>query len=78
MALRWRCLNYLPKAKASGESRAKMRIAFIYLLLLSISFFILLTVFAPFFARSMGDPQLVSLLRAGAYIVLLMPASGRS
>ncbi|QUW20695.1 polysaccharide biosynthesis protein [Sporosarcina sp. Marseille-Q4063] len=64
----------LAESKSYGQSRAKMRIAFIYLLLLSISFFILLTVFAPFFARSMGDPGLVSLLRAGAYIVLLMPA----
>lgn len=57
-----------------GAAKAAMRIAFIYLLMLSLSFFIILTVFAPFFARSMGDPQLVSLLRAGAYIVLFMPA----
>jgi O-antigen/teichoic acid export membrane protein len=64
----------LAESKSYGQSRAKMRIAFTYLLLLSISFFILLTAFAPFFARSMGDPRLVTLLRAGAYIVLLMPA----
>ncbi|WP_172373671.1 putative polysaccharide biosynthesis protein [Sporosarcina jiandibaonis] len=64
----------LAESDSRGQARAMMRIAFIYLLLLSLSFFIVLTVFAPFFARSMGDPELVSLLRAGAFIVLLMPA----
>jgi len=64
----------LAGSTSRGEARAMMRIAFTYLILLSLSFFIILTVFAPFFARSMGDPQLVPLLRAGAYIVLFMPA----
>lgn len=64
----------LAGSRSRGESKAMMRVAFIYLLLLSIAFFFILMYFAPFFARSMGDPQLVSLLRAGAYIVLLMPA----
>lgn len=58
----------------SSEAKAMMRVAFTYLLLLSLTFFVLLTVFAPFFARLMGDPGLAPLLRAGAYIVLIMPA----
>ena len=57
-----------------GEAKAVMRVAFTYLLILSLSFFVILTIFAPFFARSMGDPDLAPLLRAGAYIVLVMPA----
>ena len=64
----------LAGSKSPGAAKAMMRVAFIYLIFLSLSFFILLTTFAPFFARSMGDPQLVPLLRAGAYIVLFMPA----
>lgn len=64
----------LAGSKSRGESRAMMRIAFIYLLFLSLAFFILLMRFAPFFAQAMGDPQLTSLLHAGAYIVLFMPA----
>lgn len=64
----------LAGSESRGEGKAMMRVAFTYLVFLSVSFFIILTMFAPFFARSMGDPQLVSLLRAGAYIVLLMPA----
>ena len=64
----------LAGSKSPGESKAMMRVAFIYLLFLSLTFFIILMRFAPFFANAMGDPELVSLLRAGAYIVLLMPA----
>ena len=64
----------LAGSRSPGEAKAMMRVAFIYLVLLSLSFFVILTLFAPFFARSMGDPYLVSLLRAGAYIVLFMPA----
>jgi len=64
----------LAGSTSRGEAKAMMRVAFTYLLLLSAAFFILLTIFAPFFARSMGDAELVPLLRAGAYIVLLMPA----
>lgn len=63
----------LAGSTSRGEEKALLRVAFTYLVGLSVSFFILLMVFAPFFARSMGDPELVSLLRAGAYIVLLMP-----
>lgn len=63
----------LAGSKSPGESKGMMRVAFIYLLLLSLTFFIILMRFAPFFANTMGDPELVSLLRAGAYIVLLMP-----
>lgn len=58
----------------AGEAKAMMRVAFLYLLILSLLFFVVLTVFAPFFARLMGDPSLAPLLRAGAYIVLVMPA----
>ena len=64
----------LAGSKSRGEARAMMRVAFIYLVFLSLSFFVSTNTFAPFFARSMGDPYLVSLLRAGAYIVLFMPA----
>lgn len=64
----------LAGSASRGEAKAMMRVAFTYLIILSLSFFVILTIFAPFFARSMGDPELVSLLRAGAYIVLLMPA----
>ena len=63
----------LAGSTSRGEAKALMRVAFTYLVGLSVSFFTLLMVFAPFFARSMGDPELVTLLRAGAYIVLLMP-----
>ncbi len=64
----------LASSRGRGEAKAMMRVALTYLVVLSASFFVILMVFAPFFARSMGDPALVSLLRAGAYIVLLMPA----
>lgn len=63
----------LAGSTSPGESKAVKRIAFMYLSVLSVSFFILLMVFAPTFAHAMGDPELVSLLRAGAYIVLVMP-----
>lgn len=63
----------LAGSRNPGEARAMRRVAFVYLVLLSVLFFIMLTVFAPFFAHSMGDPYLAPLLRAGAYIVLLMP-----
>lgn len=63
----------LAGSAGKGESKSIMRIALSYLTGLSLSFFTILMVFAPFFANAMGDPQLVSLLRAGAYIVLVMP-----
>ncbi|MGN7388855.1 putative polysaccharide biosynthesis protein [Sporosarcina sp. SAFN-015] len=63
----------LAGSTSSGESRAIKRVAFLYLAGLSLSFFVILMTFAPFFAQAMGDPGLVSLLRAGAYIVLVMP-----
>ncbi|MFJ7936814.1 oligosaccharide flippase family protein [Sporosarcina sp. NPDC096371] len=64
----------LAGSTSRGEAKAMMRVAFTYLLVLSVMFFVILTVFAPHFARAMGDPELVILLRAGAYIVLVMPA----
>ncbi|MGG0669082.1 polysaccharide biosynthesis protein [Lederbergia citrisecunda] len=63
----------LAGSASNGEAKAIKRVAFLYLAGLSISFFIILMTFAPFFAQAMGDPELVSLLRAGAYIVLVMP-----
>ena len=64
----------LAGSSKNGEAKALKRVAFTYLLILSLVFFVLLTVFAPLFARLMGDPDLARLLRAGAYIVLVMPA----
>ena len=64
----------LASSQSRGEAKAMLRVAFTYLVVLSGLFFIILMVFAPFFARAMGDPELVSLIRAGAYIVLIMPA----
>lgn len=64
----------LAESKKPGESRAIKRIAFWYLSVISIVLFMILMIFAPFFAAAMGDDQLASLLRAGAYIVLVMPA----
>lgn len=63
----------LASSRSDGYAKAVMRIAFFYLLFLSLVFFILLRGFAPFFAEAMGDPQLGSLLRVSAYIVLIMP-----
>lgn len=60
-------------ARSQGQAKAIMQIAFVYLLILSVVFFGILRVFAPFFAEAMGDPQLVSLLKVSAYIVLIMP-----
>lgn len=57
----------------SGQRRAMIRIAFVYLLILSVLFFVFLTTFASSLANAMGDPQLVGLVRAGAYIVIIMP-----
>lgn len=64
----------LAESRSEGEAKALRHVAFTYLAVLSLAFFLILMVFAPFFARSMGDPALVSLLRAGAFIVLAMPA----
>ncbi|MEK3936394.1 polysaccharide biosynthesis protein [Sporosarcina sp. FSL W7-1349] len=64
----------LAASESRDEKNATRRIAFFYLALVSLVFFIGLTVLAPFFARSMGDMELAPLLRTGAYIVLVMPA----
>lgn len=64
----------LASCKSRAEENAIRRVAFFYLTLLSLLFFTLLTILAPFFAVSMGDADLAPLLRAGAYIVLVMPA----
>lgn len=56
-----------------GQAKKIMQIAFVYLFILSLTFFGILRGFAPFFANAMGDPELVALLRVSAYIVLIMP-----
>ena len=48
----------LAGSTSEGEAKAIKRVAFLYLAGLSISFFIILMTFAPFFAQSMGDPEL--------------------
>lgn len=63
----------LARYEHEGQRRAMMRIAFIYLFLLSSLFFVLLTFFSAPLANAMGDPQLVGLVRTGAYIVMIMP-----
>lgn len=63
----------LASSQSDGEAKAVIRITFVYLLGLSIAFFLALRGFAPFFAKTMGDPQLVALVKVSAYIVLLMP-----
>ncbi|TQR04215.1 putative polysaccharide biosynthesis protein [Psychrobacillus soli] len=62
--------------KASGKEYAipqVRRIAFFYIGILSILFFIVLYFGASFFAEAMGDANLAYLLKAGSYVILLMP-----
>ncbi|WP_144513540.1 polysaccharide biosynthesis protein [Bacillus sp. FJAT-22090] len=62
--------------KASGKEYVipqVRKIAFIYIAILSILFFILLFFGSGFLAEAMGDPNLARLLRAGSYVILLMP-----
>lgn len=47
----------LASSRSPGQAKTMMRIAFVYLLLLSLTFFGVLTGFAPFFAEAMGDPS---------------------
>ena len=63
----------LAGSTSPGEAKAMMRVAFIYLAVIILIVFYHTNDICPFFARTMGDPELVSLLRAGAYIVLFMP-----
>lgn len=49
------------------------RIAFYYIGFISIIFFILLFMGAGFLAKAMGDANLAQLLKAGSYVILLMP-----
>ena len=49
------------------------KIAFYYIGIISIIFFIFLFFGADFLAESMGDAQLAQLLKAGSYVILLMP-----
>jgi O-antigen/teichoic acid export membrane protein len=57
----------------SGERNSIMRIAFFYLAVLSVGFFVVLMVFAPLFSTMMGDSGLVPLIRVSAYVALTMP-----
>lgn len=62
--------------KASGKANAAPRIreiALIYIGFISILFFLFLFFGANFLAEAMGDVGLSSLLKAGAYVILLMP-----
>lgn len=63
----------LASSENPGESRAVMRVALNFLLFISASFFMILTLAAPSLARLMGDEALAPLLRASAYIVWVMP-----
>lgn len=56
-----------------GRKTAILKISLVYLLMISSLFFIILMIFAPTFASAMGDAELTPLLRAGAFIVLVMP-----
>ena len=62
--------------KALGKEYAVPRIkkiAFYYIGFISILFFILLFMGAGFFAKAMGDANLAQLLKAGSFVILLMP-----
>ncbi|WJY26723.1 MULTISPECIES: putative polysaccharide biosynthesis protein [Sporosarcina] len=56
-----------------GERRAIINLSFVYLSVLSILAFAGLLTGAQTIARMMGDAALAPLLRAGAYILLVMP-----
>ncbi len=62
--------------KALGKNYAIPRvkqIAFYFIALISILFFILLFMGAEFLAEAMGDANLAQLLKAGSFVILLMP-----
>ncbi|WP_391206174.1 oligosaccharide flippase family protein [Psychrobacillus sp. L4] len=66
----------LSEYKSSGKAHALPRIlqiAFVYIGMISIAFFLLLYLGSDFLAKTMGDEQLASLLKAGSYVILLMP-----
>lgn len=50
-----------------------IQIAFVFIGIISILFFLLLFAGAEFLASTMGDIQLAPLLKAGSYVILLMP-----
>ncbi|MFJ7738653.1 oligosaccharide flippase family protein [Lysinibacillus sp. NPDC097287] len=68
--------NDLLKDKEQREQRRSniLRIVFRYLTVLSFIFFAVLFGGADMLAQMMGDVELASLLRVGAFIVLVMPA----
>lgn len=60
--------------QAHSDKRAVIiRVAFIYLSIISIASFALLFTGADLLARWMGDAELAQLLRTGSFVVLLMP-----
>lgn len=66
----------LSEYRASGRGYATyriIRIAFIYIGIISVLFFLLLFFGSNFLANTMGDLQLAQLLKAGSFVVLLMP-----
>ena len=64
--------NYKALGQDSAIRRVK-QIAFYYIGFISILFFILLFVGAGFLAEAMGDTNLAQLLKAGSFVILLMP-----
>lgn len=61
------------EAGAAGSAGELMKIAFTFLSVISMVFFIILFGGADLIAGWMGDSELASLLRAGSFVVLLMP-----
>lgn len=56
-----------------GERRAILKLSFLYLSVLSVVAFFTLFIGAHTVATLMGDPKLASLLRTGAFVLLVMP-----
>lgn len=58
---------------SEGTAGELMKVAFLFLSVISITFFVMLFGGANIIAGWMGDSGLASLLRAGSFVVLLMP-----
>ena len=62
------------RASGKGFAGSKIRrIAFLYIGIISLLFFFLLFFGSNFLAESMGDRELSRLLKAGSFVILLMP-----
>lgn len=61
-------------ARGDTESVQKVkRVGFFYISAISLVFFLLLAMGAPFLAEAMGDPRLSRLIQVGAVVILAMP-----